>query len=228
MSSRHRKDGKNVVTMPSAHVSKRDRTRNTLLVALQETLLRSPSGQVSVPQVIARAGLSQGTFYNYFGSLDGALDGVGELLLAEHTRLVDEVTADIADPVEIFARTTRQTLALAGAGDGYGTLLFDCGLPIDRFLGGLYQRMHRDVTRGASAGCFHVTDVDVALTLAAGGVLGAALDMHRGRLPSTAVESVTGSLLCGLGVDERTAQHIASVPFEILTARPLPLAVLPS
>jgi len=32
---------------------------------------------VSVPQVIGRAGVSQGTFYNYFDSLTDALDAVG-------------------------------------------------------------------------------------------------------------------------------------------------------
>lgn len=221
---RHRDcSGENVATVPSASVPRRDRTRNALLVALQEILLKLPPRQVSVPQVISRAGLSQGTFYNYFGSLDGALDGVGDLLFAEHTRLIDEVTAGVTDPVQVFALATRQTLALAGAGDGYGRLLFDCGLPIDRFPRGLYMRMHHDLIRGIDEGCFHVEDVGVALTLAAGGVLGAALDRHRGRLPAAAIDSVTRGLLGGLGVDDRVSRIASAMPFDFLSARPLPL-----
>ena len=47
----------------------RDRTRNSLLIAVQELLLDPEPGALSVPQVIGRAGVSQGTFYNYFDSL---------------------------------------------------------------------------------------------------------------------------------------------------------------
>ena len=46
----------------------RDRTRNSLLIAVQELLLDPEPGTLSVPQVIGRAGVSQGTFYNYFDS----------------------------------------------------------------------------------------------------------------------------------------------------------------
>lgn len=56
------------------------RTRSGLLVAL----LDPDVATVSLPQVITRAGVSQGTFYNYFDSLPDALDGVAGLLLAEH------------------------------------------------------------------------------------------------------------------------------------------------
>ena len=213
-------------TMSTGPVSKRERTRSALLVALQEILLEGSMGSVSVPQVIQRAGVSQGTFYNYFESLEAAFDGVGALLLAEHSRLVDEITFGVTDPIKVFALTTRQTLSLTASGDGYGTLLFDRGLPVDRFLGGLYIRMHKDVTEGIEGGRFRVPDIDVALTLSAGGVLGAALDLHRGRLAPAAIELVTERLLCGLGVQARTAEKAAHAPVKMLRPKRLPLAIV--
>ena len=78
--------------MPTPRPTKRELTRSALLEAVQRTLLEEPPGALSVPRLVARAGVSQGTFYNYFDSLDAALDGVGLLLVAEHGRLVGEVT----------------------------------------------------------------------------------------------------------------------------------------
>ena len=98
--------------MTTAAPTKRERTRDGLLIAVQELLLDPDVSTVSVPLVVGRAGTAQGTFYNYFDSLPEDIDAVGALLLTEHTRVLQVVTAGAADTAEIVARSARQTLML--------------------------------------------------------------------------------------------------------------------
>ena len=220
--------GPRVLLMPKAPGIKRDRTRSTLLVAVQEILLESSPASLSVPRVTALAGTSHGTFYNYFDSLDAAVDHVGGMLLAEHARLMDQVLTGVDDPAVIFAHSTRLTLRLAASAAGYGRLLFDSGLPVDRFLWGLRSRMSADVEAGSRTGRFHVDNLEVMASMASGSILGVALDLHRGQLPLTAIEHVTERLLRDLGVSAAEAARVARLPLAVPSPRSLPLTGMSS
>ncbi len=206
--------------------TKRARTRDALLVALQELLLDPTVAAVSVPQVVARCGVSQGTFYNYFDSLSEALDAVGALILGEHARVLESVTAGAADDAEVVARSAKQTLMLLAHRPDVGHLLFDSGLPADRFGGGVRAHLHGDLQRGLDSGVFAVADFQVACTVCAGVILGACLDLYRGRLAVDAVPDVVEHLLRVLGVAKGKAQRLSSAPMEFMPWRPLPLSVI--
>lgn len=212
--------------MPAATPTKRARTRDALLVALQELLLDPDVTTVSVPLVVGRAGAAQGTFYNYFDSLPEAIDGVGALILTEHTRILEAVTAGAADTAEIVARSARQTLMLLAHRPDIGRLLFDSGLPADRFLGGVRAHLHADLQRGIDTGDFVVADFEVVCTIYAGVTLGACLDIYRGRLSVDAVPEVVGYLLRVLGVSARKAQRLVTAPQEFVQCAPFPLSAI--
>jgi AcrR family transcriptional regulator len=207
-------------------VSKRDRTRSALLVAVQELLLGSSATSLSVPRIIGRAGVSQGTFYNYFDSLEDAVDGVWLLLLTEHARVVDQVTRGIEDSAVVVSHSTRATLALATSNAGYGRLLFDSGLPVDRLVGGLRARLGLDVAAGAASGRFRVDDAEVVLSMASGSILGVAIDLHRGCLPLAAIEQTSQRLLRELGLTARAAERIAHLPLDIPVPALLPISAV--
>lgn len=204
--------------------TKRDRTRAALLVAIQELLLDRGATALSVPQVVARCGLAQGTFYNYFDTLPDAVDAVGALILTEHARVLAAVTAGSADEAEIVARSARQTLMLLACRPDVGRLLFDSGLPADRFGGGVRAHLHVDLQRGIASGCFAVADFEVVCTVYAGVILGACLDIYRGRLAVDAVPAVTEYLLGALGVGTQKAQRLVRTPQPFIPWRPLPLS----
>lgn len=216
--------------MPTATASKRTRTRDSLLVALQELLLNSDAcairPAISVPQVVARCGVAQGTFYNYFDSLPEAIDAVGVLLLSEHTRVLTVVTAGSADTAEIVARSARQTLMLFLRRPEVGRLIFDSGLPVDRFAAGLRGHLHDDLRLGISCGEFSVPDFDIASTVYTGTMLGACLDLYRGQLAAGAIPEIVSQLLRGLGVSARKAQRLAGAPQEFVQWAPFPLSVI--
>ncbi|MCE9517051.1 MAG: TetR/AcrR family transcriptional regulator [Mycobacterium sp.] len=212
--------------MTTAVPTKRTRTRAALLTALQELLLDPEVPAVSVPLVVGRAGTAQGTFYNYFESLPDAIDAVGALLLTEHTRVLQVVTSGAADTADVVARSARQTLMLFAERPDAGRLIFDSGLPVDRFVAGLRAHLHHDLQRGMNRGDFSVADFGIASTVYTGTMLGACLDLYRGRLPADAVPEVAGHLLRTLGVRPRTARRLISAPQEFVQWAPLPLSVI--
>lgn len=214
----------------TATVTKKARTRDSLLAALQELLLDSEACAtrpvISVPQVVARCGVAQGTFYNYFDSLPEAIDAVGALLLAEHARVLELLTADAADDAEVVARSARQTLLLLAHRPDVGRLLFDSGLPADRISAGLRAHLHADLQRGIDSGVFAVSDFQVVCTVYAGIILGASLDLYRGRLTADAIPNVVEHLLCVLGVGKPEARRLVSAPQEFVQWRRLPLSTI--
>jgi AcrR family transcriptional regulator len=179
-----------------------------------------------VPQVVGRCGVAQGTFYNYFGSLPAAIDAVGELILSEHVRVLEAATAGAADESELVARSARQTLMLLANRPDVGRLLFDSGLPADRFSAGLRAHLHADLQRGMDCGVFAVADFQVVCTVYAGAILGACLDIHRGRLAADAIGEVVVYLLRVMGVSKAKARRLVSSPQEFVQWRALPLSAV--
>ena len=206
--------------------TKTARTRDALLVALQELLLDPDVAAVSVPLVVGRAGTAQGTFYNYFESLPEAIDAVGGLILAEHTRVLAVVTSGAADTAEIVARSARQMLMLFVRRPEVGRLIFDSGLPVDRFATGLRGHLHHDLQLGIAQGDFSVSNFDVASTVYTGTMLGTCLDLHRGQLSADAIPDILGHLLRALGVSARKAQRLVAAPQEFIQWAPFPLSAI--
>lgn len=212
--------------MTTALPTKRTRTRQGLLVSLQELLLDPDAAAISVPQVVGRSGVSQGTFYNYFDSMPAAIDAVGELILTEHARVLHTVAEGAADEAEIVARSARQTLMLLAYRPDVGRLMFDSGLSADRFGAGARAHLHGDLQRGVDSGVFAVTDFEVVCSVCAGVILGAGLDLYRGRLPVDAVPNVVEYLLRVLGVSQQKAHRLVSAPQEFVDWGPLPLSAV--
>ena len=142
----------------------------------------------------------------------------------EHARVLAAVTAGAVDEAEIVARSARQTLMLLGRRADVGRLLFDSGLPADRFGDGVRAHLQGDLQRGIASGCFAVADVDVVCTVYAGVMLGACLDIYRGRLAVDSAPAVTEYLLSALGVGKQTAQRLVETPQPFTPWRPLPLS----
>ena len=194
----------------TATVTKRARTRDSLLAALQELLLDSEASPISVPQVVARCGVAQGTFYNYFDSLPDAI----------------VLTDGAADDAEVVARSARQTLMLLAHRPDVGRLLFDSGLPADRFIAGVRAHLHADLQRGIDSGVFAVADFEVVCTVYAGVILGASLDLYRRRISADAIPEVVEHLLGALGVSKPKARRLVSSPQGFVQWRGLPLSAI--
>ncbi|MEI6621412.1 MAG: TetR/AcrR family transcriptional regulator [Actinomycetes bacterium] len=212
------------VTKPT----KRERTRDLLLLATQELLLEAGGGRgLAVSEVTGRAGVAHGTFYNHFDSIHDALNGVSDCIMREHSRVLDELLVDVSDRAERFARSTRQSLRMVPDSLEYGQLLFDSGLPVDRLAAGIRARMHADIILGVGDDAFRVNDVELTVSILAGTILGLILDLYRGQIGPEAIEPATEQMLKLLGVTSRRAQRLSRKPHDFLKLRSLPLSSLP-
>jgi len=204
---------------------KRGATRAQLLISLQELLLESRQGRVTVPQLVARADVAQGTFYNYFDTLPAAIEAVGELLLAEHYRTLLRVVADTAYAAEVVARSALQTLMLFALRPDVAKLVFDSGEAPDRLvlMRDLRVQLLATLRWGVNTGVLAPGNPQAAASVHMGAMIGASLDVYRGRLCLGDAPDVVDRLLRDLGVDTRRAARLAHAPQQFEPWRPLPL-----
>lgn len=174
-------------------------------------LLERGAGAFSISDVAQLAGVAQGTFYNYANSIDELVEVLSELISASLAALRRNAPSADADPVAAFVFKTRLTLGLALQAPDYGRLLFDSGLPVDRLLSALRLDLEADIRSGAASGIFVTADVKLSSSIIAGCLLGVALDLHRGKLPKSAIEATTTEMLVMLGIARSAAQRAASV-----------------
>lgn len=203
----------------------RTRTRGALLAAVQKVLLDRDAPTISVPQVVARAGLAQGTFYNYFESLSAAVEAVGNLLLTEHFRTLLRVISGADDAAEVVARSDLQTLMLFARRPDVARLIFDSGQPIDRLImfKDARSQLLANLQWGVATGAFSSGNLEVAASIHIGAMTGASLDVYRGRLSVDDGPEVVSRLLRQLGVDESRAERLAlrAQEFEPWSSLPL-------
>lgn len=202
---------------------KRARTRDEILVATQALLLLRSAGSLSVTDIAAEAGLSHGTFYNYFDTIGALLDDLGALIVSAHANRLAAAARSAGGPVAVFAAKTRQTLRFAAERGDYGRILFDAGLPIDRLAGALRGDLVNDLHAGFGAGVFRADDAAVAAGLLSGCVVGVALDLHRGRLEAAAIDLAAAEMLGMLGVAREAARRASTAAITFAPAPATPL-----
>ncbi|MEQ1752570.1 MAG: TetR/AcrR family transcriptional regulator [Micropepsaceae bacterium] len=202
---------------------KRSRTLDSLLAATQTLLLTRSAASLSIADIAAEAGVVQGTFYNYFENLDALLDEVGAVLLVPLAEGLQAIATSCTSPAETFAAKTRQALRIFAQSPGIGRMLFDIGLPVDRFLRQLHHDIKADILDGIATAEFKSANPELMTSMICGGITGVALDLHRKRLPISAIEPATAELLRQLGVPPAKATRLSNTKLAFAAPLHLPL-----
>lgn len=202
---------------------KRSRTLDSLLAATQTLLLTRSAASLSIADIAAEARVVQGTFYNYFENLDALLDELGAVLLTRIAEKLQVISAGCTSPAETFAAKTRQALRIFAQSPGVGRMLFDIGLPVDRFLIQLQHDIKADIRDGIRIAAFKSDNPALLTSMISGGITGVALDLHRKRLPISAIEHATAELLRQLGVPPAKATRLSTTKLEFAAPLQLPL-----
>ena len=94
--------------------AKRDRMRARLITATQDAYLAADANRTPViDDVIRQAGVSRGTFYKYFDSLDEVLAVIGRRAADEMLESFDALFASVPDPAVRVAAGPLMALARA-------------------------------------------------------------------------------------------------------------------
>ncbi len=136
----------------------------------------SPTGRPNVPvlEITQAADVGMGSFYNHFDSKEELFEAAVEDVLDAYGALLDELTADVDDPAEVFARSFRLTGRLHRREPELSQVLLNNGLRLLSADNGLAPRARRDIDAAVEAGRFTVDDLDLAVTMAAGALLASA------------------------------------------------------
>lgn len=203
----------NPPTQTSRLERRKARTRAALIRAAQKLIAE---GRTNVPilEITQEADVGMGSFYNYFESKEQLFDAAVEDVMDTYGQLLDQLTADIHDPAEIFAASFRLTGRLHRREPELSRVLLNNVLQLLGADNGLAPRARRDIAAGVAAGRFDVEDVDVAVAMAGGALiaLGQLLLDKPDRDVDETTDRVTVELLRMFGVPRRQASRICSRP----------------
>ena len=192
---------------------RKQRTRAALIKAAQNLIAE---GRINAPvlEITQLADVGMGSFYNHFDSKEQLFESAVAEVLDSHGALLDELTADMADPAEIFAASFRLTGRFFRSRPEESRILlanWAASMASDR---GLAPRALRDIKAAAAAGRFRVEDPELALAVAAGVLLGVGelLQRDRSRDDGATADAVTEDVLRMFGMSTRDAHRICTRP----------------
>lgn len=199
---------------------RRERMRMRLIESALLVFGQKGLDATDIQDVIDMAGVSRGSFYNYFRTNEELMGAVMLELANELLALIDPVVASRPDPAERVACGVRMVLKTARAYPllaRFATKVGSC-MPIENNLAMMY--LPRDILAGLDAGRFKTADVVAAMTLALGAAHGALSAMAlKADLPERYPENIAFHVLMGLGVQADEAAHLVNKPLDCL---PLP------
>ena len=187
---------------------KKARTRQQLLDAALDVLVEEGES-FSVVDVAARAGVSHGTFYNYFADREELVAALVPLLVeAFAARAAAEV--EETDPAARFAVITARALAVAAeAPDLVRVALRLEAVQRALLVDGPLAYLSEDLAAGHAAGRFDGTPDAGTLDVVLGSLLLAARRIVDGEAGLDHRRTVIRRLLAALGVDPVEAEGLA-------------------
>ncbi len=155
-----------ITDAPNRLERRKARTRAALIRAAQSFMA---AGKLTAPilEITQAADVGMGSFYNHFQTKEELFHAAVEEALDRHGAILDELTADLDDPAQVFAQSFRLTGRLHRRNPELSKVLLR-----DAESGQLGQRpaprARRDIEAAARAGRFSVRDPELALTITAG------------------------------------------------------------
>lgn len=193
------------------------RTRAALVSAARELLTTRDPADVSIQEITDAADVGFGSFYNHFKAKQDVFDAALEEVIEEHGAMLDEVTAGMDDPAEVFAASVRITARFPQTHPKLARIIDRVGPRYLTSPTGLAPRAMRDLRRARDAGRLTFDDPTVAIACTGGALLGV---LHLSLIeqePSAidrAADGLAVNLLRMFGLADGDAREVA--------ARPLP------
>ncbi|GAA4691759.1 TetR/AcrR family transcriptional regulator [Phytohabitans rumicis] len=191
------------------------RTRAALVSAARALLTSRDPGEVSIQEITDAADVGFGSFYNHFTSKQELFEAAVDEVIEEHGAMLDEVTADIRDPAEVFAASVRITARFPKTQPEMAKIIDRVGPRYLTASHGLAPRALRDLLHARDAGRLAFADPTVAIACAGGALLGVlhlSLFQQQASAIDHAADELAVSLLRMFGLAEADAREVAGRP----------------
>lgn len=194
------------------HDDRRRRTRDRLVESALIVLGRRSADASIIDELSALAGVSRGTFYNYFRTNDELVAAVAEEAADELLRIVDPHVREIADPAARVALGVRLILEIGCAYPQFVRFVARVG-PAALGAGSLAAEVvPRDLSAGMARGRFTVVDPALAFDLVIGPVLATFNTLQHRALDRAYIDALATAVLRSLGVSAAIARRLATTP----------------
>jgi len=190
------------------------RTRQALTDAAVRLIAEGRGDRASIQEITEEADIGFGSFYNHFDSKEQLFRTASEEVLERWGQMIDRASAGISDPAELFAVGLRISGRLGWTHPEIAGFLAGVGLDLLDIPGGLAPRALRDIQAGQASGRFIAAEAEIALSAAAGGLLGLLrmCQRHPERVNETTVDEFAEAVLRLLGVPAPEAARLVALP----------------
>ena len=191
---------------------RRHRTRLRLVESALEVFAAKGVDATVIEEVIAAAGVSRGTFYNYFRTDHELLAAVGEAISNETVRRIESVVGTLPDPAERLAQGLRLCLQLALTYPLFARFFSRAAFSAIGPGHLMFEYVPRHIRDAISAQRMDVPDVDLAVDLLSGATLGAVHAIATRPVSEAYPEKLVLQLLLGLGMNRTGARKLVAAP----------------
>ncbi|MGR9178873.1 TetR/AcrR family transcriptional regulator (plasmid) [Rhizobium leguminosarum] len=189
--------------------ARRERSRQALMSAAFDLLGREFGRIDNVDAIVVQAGVTRGTFYNNYGSLDELLKYLSKHITHGFNLKVLEYIGSISSPPEQATIFTKAYMQKASADHRWGWGMVNLSLygPI---LGSASSRMtESNVRRGIESGDYTCASVSVGCDIASGALLAGMMRILREGNSKGYISGVAQGVMLALGVQEERAKLLA-------------------
>lgn len=192
---------------------RRERMRARLLKGAFQVLSQYGSEAKVIDKVIKTAGVSRGTFYNYFKTNEELFAEVSRAVSNEIIRIVDPIVVQQRDPAARIACGLVLVLRLAKRAPILAHFVARGG-PLAMGVGNLATEVvPREIRAGRASGHFTIADEELAFDLVLGPVIMAFHRIAQSEISEAYSTQFAQNVLQALGVESRLAKEYASVDF---------------
>jgi AcrR family transcriptional regulator len=196
---------------------RRERTRTRLLEsALAVFAVKGPDEPV-IDDVITHAGVSRGSFYNYFKTNEELLEAVAIRVGNDLVRMVGPAVRAQTDPVARMAMSLRLLLHSMRRAPVLAAFIARLRWPKEGALFEGIRNVSRDIQEGMRTGVLTVNSFRAALDLFVGTFFCAANTIVHENVSDTYPEEISECILHGLSVEASIAMRAMAIPMPALS-----------
>jgi len=176
----------------------------------------------SINDIVAAAGISRPSFYNYYASVESLFESVTGAMIADMNTRIDESFGGIADPARRISIGVRHYCRRAHEDPDWANFLLHFALTHPSIVAQARVAMLRDLENGVRSGRFPIGEeqIGAAFGTIVGGVLTALMAVRAGASGHVAVGQQTAeALLRMLGLKAAEARTLSRIDLPPLTPR---------
>lgn len=198
--------------------SRRAQTRARLIEAAISVIIEKGPEASSIEAFVAAAGVSRGTFYNYFPTFEDLLHALNTEISEELDQTLEPVRTDITDPAILLATVMHRIFASFAANPVRAWLAMRIeahGVPRQAVFEARFDSLYR---AGVASGRFRDCDPAAVRNLTFGGARMAQREIALGETGPHHVADLMSLILIAFGLTPDEATRISRDAFEAARA----------